>query len=377
MANNAHLSIVQQGVKVWNAWRKENPKIRPNLSGADLGSMNLRNVNLSGADLRTSNLSGVNFDHAILRKANLLETYASNASFVRANLCDAKLREADLDGTNFTRADLTAADICGATLGAAKLVNANLRQADLTWADLVEADLSGANLSGANLEYSRMVDTNLEQAVLADCYIFGSSAWNLIGNPLTQANLIITRRWNNPQGPIITVDDLEVGQFIYLLLNHKKLRNVLDSVTERGVLILGRFGDGGHEILQVIASKLREMKYLPIIFDFDKPKGRNYTETVNTLVGLSRFVIADLSGPSVPHELYSSVPHYKIPFVPIIEKGRVPYSMFTDMTEYHWVVKPPIEFATEKQLPELVASQIVPIAEDKCRERRKLLATLF
>jgi hypothetical protein len=58
--------------------------------------------------------------------------------------------------------------------------------------------------------------------------------------------------------PVISVDDLEVAQFIYLLLNHQKLRNVLNTVTQRGVLLLGRFGDGGLEVLQTVAARLRE-----------------------------------------------------------------------------------------------------------------------
>jgi hypothetical protein len=56
-----------------------------------------------------------------------------------------------------------------------------------------------------------------------------------------------------------------------------------------------------------------------MIFDFDRPDSRNYTEMVKILVGLSRFVIVDLSGPSVPQELYATIPHFKIPFVPIGE----------------------------------------------------------
>ncbi len=106
--------------------------------------------------------------------------------------------------------------------------------------------------------------------------MFGISAWDLKGVPKDQSNLIITRSGT----PTITVDKLEVAQFIYLLIDHKKLRDVLNSVIKRGVLILGRFGDGGLEILQAIAAKLREIGYLPIIFDFGKPEGRNFTETV-------------------------------------------------------------------------------------------------
>jgi hypothetical protein len=59
------------------------------------------------------------------------------------------------------------------------------------------------------------------------------------------------------------------------------------------------------------------LKYLPIIFDFDRPDNRNLTETVMILVGLSRFVIVDLSGRSVANELRSTVPHFKIDAIPI------------------------------------------------------------
>ena len=42
MANDEHVAMLKQGVDAWNAWRRENPHIRPDLLGADL----------SGADLR-------------------------------------------------------------------------------------------------------------------------------------------------------------------------------------------------------------------------------------------------------------------------------------------------------------------------------------
>src|SRR5262249_16836509 len=145
----------------------------------------------------------------------------------------------------------------------------------------------------------------------------------------------------------------------------------------RGVLILGRFGGGGLGVLQAIAAKLREEKYLPIIFDFERPQDRNFTETVKTLVGLSRFIIADLSGPSVPQELYATVPHFKVPFVPIIAAGRKPYSMAVDLLEYPWVVRPPITFTTTEELLELIPAKIIAPAEEKHQARQKLLDELF
>ncbi len=208
---------------------------------------------------------------------------------------------------------------------------------------------------------------------MTHCSVYGVSAWNVQLTGATQLNLVITL----PNESTVTVDDLEVAQFIYLLLNHQKLHNVLNAVTERGVLLLGRFGDGGLEVLQAVAVRLREANYLPIIFDFERPHDRNYTETIKTLAGLSRFIIADLSGPSVPQELYATIPHFKIPLVPILEAGRKQFAMAVDLLEYPWVVRPPVIFASTEELLSLVPSRIIAPAEEKHQARQQLLDELF
>jgi len=312
MANNEHLERIRQGTAQWNEWRKQHPEIQP-----DLRVAYLQGANLFGADLSGANLFG----------ANLL-----GADLSRANLSRAVLQVANLSGAN----------------------------------------LSGANLFGATLRGAVLVKTNLTGATLTHCSIHGISVWNVQLEGAKQDSLIITP----DDEPVVTVDDLEVAQFIYLLLNHKKLRNVLNAVTERGVLLLGRFG-GGLEVLQAVAARLREERYLPIIFDFDRPHDRNFTETVKTLAGLSRFIIADLSGPSVPQELYATVPHFKIPFVPILEAGRKLFSMAVDLLEYPWVIRPPVIFTSTEELLNLVPSRIIAPAEEKHQARQHLLNELF
>jgi len=39
----------------------------------------------------------------------------------------------------------------------------------------------------------------------------------------------------------LSVDNLEAAQFIYLLLHNEKIRHVIDTITSKVVLILGRF----------------------------------------------------------------------------------------------------------------------------------------
>jgi hypothetical protein len=71
---------------------------------------------------------------------------------------------------------------------------------------------------------------------------------------------------------------------------------------------------------------------LPILFDFDKPTTKDFTETIRILAGMSLFVIADISNPkSSPLELQATVPEYMVPFVPIIQAGEKPFAMFNDL----------------------------------------------
>jgi uncharacterized protein YjbI with pentapeptide repeats len=333
------------------------------MPNADLEQADLRNANLEGARLSGANLSGADLSRATLYRARLERANLSQALLQGANLIDANLSGADLSGAVLELAIVHKANLSGANLETASLTAANLSFTNLCHADLSRADLS----------QTVMVRTNLTSATVTGARVYGISVWDVDKTELTQENLIIT-----PSGkPDVIVDDLEVAQFVYMLLEHKKLGQILNSVMRRGVLLLGPFKDGGIERLQTIATFLREKSYLPIIFDFSRPPGRTIRETIKTLVGLSRFVIVDLSGPSVPAELEATVPHFKVPFVPILERGRHPYSMFTDLLENEWVLKPILEFSTEQELISELSSQVIGLAERRVDERLRMLNELF
>jgi hypothetical protein len=352
-----------QGVDVWNQWRREHPNIEPDLSRADL----------SRGKLSKSRPGSGEFGEAWIREEMMLPISLIATLHAEAFFFGAILIRANFSRTNLNSANLKGALLSSANLGGADLYRAILSEADLSRADLSRAYLSEADLSRTDLTQAILIQTNLTAANLTNSLVYGIAAWNVELKGAIQKNLVITPE----KEPTITVDNLEVAQFIYLLLNHKKLRDVLNAVTERGVLILGRFGGGGLEMLQAIAAKLREENYLPIIFDFERPQDHDYTETVKTLVGLARFVIVDLSGPSVPQELSHTVPFFDIPFVPIIEKGRNVYSLFVDLFKYPWVLRPPIEFATVKELLARMPSEVIAPAEKRHQARQKLLDELF
>jgi len=324
MPNQEHIELLMQGRDVWNAWRKANPDTVPFLRSARLDGRDLTGYDLHDAYLRRAHLKGARLDGC-------------------------RLREANLSGAELEGASLVEAEMAGVNLRAARMQGADLHGADLKSAILVNTDLRNANLSGA--------------------HVYGISAWEVSLEGARQQDLVVTR----PGQPRVTTDDLEVAQFIYVLLNHQKLREVFNTTTQRGVFILGRFGGGGLEVLRAVADKLREMGYLPIIFDFERPRQRTYTETVMTLAGLCSFVIVDLSGPSVPQELQATVSALRMPFVSVIEKGHHPNSMVKDFIELDYFFYPPIEFeAIEELLEQLPEKAILPAKAYLDRRRKKL-----
>src|SRR5438270_552665 len=91
---------------------------------------------------------------------------------------------------------------------------------DLNEAYLMGADLSGANLSGATLIGASLVDADITNADLTGCRVYGVSAWNVkLSGGTRQQGLVITVE-NEPD---VTVDNIEVAQFIYLMLNNQKI----------------------------------------------------------------------------------------------------------------------------------------------------------
>ena len=125
-----------------------------------------------------------------------------------------------------------------------------------------------------------------------------------------------------PSGePEITADNLELAQLVYLMLYNQKIRDVIDNfITSKVVLILGRFTDERKAVLDALREELRKRNYLPILFDFEKPRSRDTDETITLLARMARFVIADISdAKAVLQELRAIVPDLpSLPVQPII-----------------------------------------------------------
>ena len=69
---------------------------------------------------------------------------------------------------------------------------------------------------GETLIRSTFVQSNISDALLDGARVNGVSAWDLVGTPASQRDLVTT----HPDHADVTVDNLRVVQFVYLLLEN-------------------------------------------------------------------------------------------------------------------------------------------------------------
>ena len=200
--------------------------------------------------------------------------------------------------------------------------------------------------------------------------IYGASVWDVKINKNTQQqNLAIT----DYGAPAIVVDNIKVAQFIYLLLNNEEVRDVIDTITSKAVLILGRFSAERKIILDRLREELRRRHYVPIMFDFEKPGSHDTIETIRILAGMSKFIIADLTeAKAVVQEMQAIVPY--LPSVAvrfIIRKSEREPSMFDHIRRFPWVVDGAFEYETTEEVVGAINDSILEPVEAKLRELTK------
>ena len=322
-----HLAILNQGVKVWNRWRRTHPFVHPNLSYARPHHFKVRD------------LEGIDFSYT--------------------NLC-----HAELPGVNLRRASSHQA-----ILAAANLSRAHLEWANFCRTDLYGTDLSGAWLTNANLQGVQLAGTRLAGAHLRGCTVYGLSAWDIRDQPAEEDRLRIRytaateRRFDSDQGASTPdaddegvekearVDGIDLASFIYLTLSNRNISRIIDAAGKKWVLILGNFTQD-QQVLEAIEKRLKKLHYIPIIFDFPPPERRDLIETLLLLAGLSAFVIVDMTHPrSTPLEVQAIAPNYGIPILPLVRGSALVPAMMSGLQKYRWV-QTPLKYKTEADLCE-------------------------
>jgi hypothetical protein len=176
-----------------------------------------------------------------LSSGNLQGAELSSGNLQGAELSSADLSNADLRAANLSSASLVGATLIGADLSGGSLRGADLRKANISRADLSRANFLGAILEGANLSFSQLAGADLSEADISNCYVYGSSAWEVHLHHTKQSGLIITGPGSAPE---ITVDNVELAHFTHLLLNSQKIPSAVDLAFRAPAGREPRFRDG-------------------------------------------------------------------------------------------------------------------------------------
>ncbi|MBW4617309.1 MAG: pentapeptide repeat-containing protein [Desmonostoc vinosum HA7617-LM4] len=161
MVNEEHLTILKQGVSIWNTWRIKNRGVKPDIQDA-----NFRGANLSGADLRW-----VNLENADLRGANLIDSNLCKAHLSKAKLSNCELKDANLSGAALRWANLENVDLTGANLNETDFQKANLTEAILSKTQALGTNFIGANLTGVCIKDWNINNLTILDDVICD-YIY-------------------------------------------------------------------------------------------------------------------------------------------------------------------------------------------------------------
>lgn len=336
MTTDDYIKLLQSGSDKWNQWREENPQIVPVLRDVEF----MAHFTDKSDFYSVPSFSCVNFSDVDLHMSSL-----RNGEYCECCFDGAKITFADLVDAHFESCTFRNVSMRVTAIGSATFSNCIFEDADLSYCSSEETSFEGSEFINTKLEHINFVSSNFKNAKLVNCSVYGISSWDLDLSDSVQQNLIITKE----DQPVITVDNIELAQFIYLMINNSRLRDIIDTITSKVVLILGNFSPARKVVLDEIKERLRQHDYIPIMFDFEKPTSRNLTETVFTLANMSRFVIADLSSArSIGHELSAIVPRLpSVTFYPIILKDEKEYGMFGDFNSYTWI-KPIIEYEPQQ-----------------------------
>lgn len=319
MDKNYFIELLKQGSDKWTKYRNDNPEVRPSLRNIDFHNMHedntldygcvlFENVDFSNTDFNLANLRDGSYFNCNFSTSNMHWNDLCFGYFVNCNFNHVGLNVSKLGSSEFVNCTFNDSDLSYVTAEDTKFVDCEFNNTDFTKAHFIGTDFSGSKFNG--------------------CEIYGVTTWDLKLDKTYMNSFTIS----NGDNPTITIDDIELGQFIYLILVNSKLRNLIDTITSKAVLILGRFTPERKVVLDEIKKELRNLNYVPILFDFECPESRDTSETVLTLASMAKFVIADLTDPgSIQHELQLLIPNIRSLIIqPIIEEGNRPYSMFQD-----------------------------------------------
>ena len=164
MANRIHREFLERGALEWNAFRMENPDVRPNLVGVhlidqDLQAANLDSALLTDANFTGCNLANVSFSGAIIKDTSFRKSNLEESTFNYCNIQRAEFSDAILSKTRFSNTSVTSSSFWSAIL----------KNCFLDTSVFNDCEFSHADFTGSRFEVPSFAASMLRGCIGLDC----------------------------------------------------------------------------------------------------------------------------------------------------------------------------------------------------------------
>jgi hypothetical protein len=95
--------------------------------------------------------------------------------------------------------------------------------------------------------------------------------------------------------PRLTVDHLEVAQFIHFFLRSPSIGRLVERLNSRFVLILGQFDGERAPVLEAIKEAVRQRTYSLVFLAVEPVQKPTFTPILSRLTRLARFILVDIT----------------------------------------------------------------------------------
>lgn len=303
----------------------------------EIRKSNISQSTFSGSDMTGSTWSVVDGRQSVFIKCNFASAemhrfHGFQSNFKSSHWTNSILKTSDFRRANFEDCKMDGSTVRGCSFGSATMPF-------MKWINFSVAD--------CDLRRAEISDSTFENGKIKDCRIYGLAAWGVKFSQVEQSDLDISSK----RDISIKCISVEYGIVISHFLHNESIKKYFETLSDKVVLILGRFTPSRKVFLEIIRYELKNAGYVPVLFDFDKPDTKDLTETVLALALSSRAICADLSDPRcIPHELAVIAPNVTAIIHTLIETGHEPYAMFEDLLGRYRVIRRPLIYGDAEQL---------------------------
>lgn len=306
------LALLNKGANSWNSWIED---LKKNVHNIKLRSdKSLRNYQAYQISFSIATFPKMKFGRSVFTKYNFsrLKIQSSefdNVEFNECNFFETQFNNSIFKKCVFNNCSFKKTYFIDANLSSSTFNNCMFIGSNLSKTNQYQTTYHNCTLLYTYLMFAHLVETYFYKSTIDSCKIYGVSTWGIKVEDSISKNLIITK--HSDADSEISVDNIEIAQHIYMLIDNKKIRNLITTLTSKVILILGRFTDARLDILEAIKDNIRNQGYIPMLFTFTPSTNRDLIETIFLMASISRMVFADITDPSsVSHEISEIVKNF-------------------------------------------------------------------